>query len=86
MRLSRNVVVLGIVSLVADPSSDMVSLLAASVLVGEVWEQISPAATLAMGAVLALAASATLAAGPRAGGQAPAVQVPAGPGMASFVS
>ncbi|HZR07000.1 MAG TPA: MFS transporter [Myxococcales bacterium] len=48
-------------------------LLAASVLAGEVWEQVSPAAALTMGAVLAFAASATLAAGPRAGGQAPAV-------------
>ena len=48
-------------------------LLAASVLAGQVWERISPAAALLMGAALALAASAVLASAGRADGRAPAV-------------
>jgi MFS family permease len=48
-------------------------LLAASVLAGQLWERISPAAALFTGAVLAAAASAILIAGPRAARQAPAV-------------
>jgi MFS family permease len=49
-----------------------VGLLAASILAGEVWEHVSAGAALTMGAGLALAASATLAAGPRADERAPA--------------
>jgi MFS family permease len=48
-------------------------LLAASILAGAVWEEVSPAAALTIGAALAFIASVTLAAGPHAGERAPAV-------------
>src|SRR6267143_1310654 len=48
-------------------------LLAASVLAGEVWQRVSPAAALLLGAGLAVAASAVLAAGAGPARRAPAV-------------
>jgi len=48
-------------------------LLAASVLAGQVWDRVSPAAALLLGAALALAASALLTASAGAGKRAPAV-------------
>ena len=48
-------------------------LLAASVVAGYVWDRVSPAAALLLGAALALAASVVLAAAVRSGGRAPAV-------------
>ena len=48
-------------------------LLAASVIAGEVWERVSPAAALLLGAALAVAASAMLAWAARTDRQAPAV-------------
>jgi len=48
-------------------------LLAASVVAGYVWDRVSPAAALLLGAALALAASAVLAAAVRSSGRAPAV-------------
>jgi len=47
-------------------------LLAASVLAGQVWDHVSPAAALLLGAALAFAASALLALGPHPARQAPA--------------
>jgi MFS family permease len=46
-------------------------LVAASVLAGEVWEHVSPAAALLLGSALALAASAVLSLGPRPARQPP---------------
>jgi MFS family permease len=47
-------------------------LVAASVLAGQLWERVSPAAALLAGTMLAAAASAILLAAPRPAGQAPA--------------
>ena len=58
---------LGIYNLVSGAG-----LIAASVLAGELWERVSPAAALLFGALLAFAASMVLRLGARTGGRAPA--------------